>query len=296
MQKTPNQKGFTKKVKRVCSFKTFNASKREKLKQKLGSVEKDHETIEMERDEAEEKCLVQQQVIMDQMKQLKKLDADIENQDSYYADQVDQEAKRLEEIIWLAERIINIQILHNKAEEELKSKNALIHTLKSSRTRTMSEPPVPMAKQVKRSHSINCASDASGGGSRNSIRRKQWFNSLYTPRRMRPASETTNTIRPFSLAMVGYDTTSGSRLCRVEKKNKVGDKLNANSTIKRSSSDVALAERGKLLYKERKTTVCDTDSDTGISSLHSSENDFRYSPPPVRRQQRPPPDKKETLV
>ena len=40
MQKTPNQKGFTKKVKRVCSFKTFNASKREKLKQKLGSVEK----------------------------------------------------------------------------------------------------------------------------------------------------------------------------------------------------------------------------------------------------------------
>ena len=89
----------------------------------------DHETIEMERDEAEEKCLVQQQVIMDQMKQLKKvkhyiidhfslikysqLDADIENQDSYYADQVDQEAKRLEEIIWLAERIINIQIVCN---------------------------------------------------------------------------------------------------------------------------------------------------------------------------------------
>lgn len=140
MQKTPNQKGFTKKVKRVCSFKAFNAAKREKRKEKytLGNadgkgktkMEKltkiefliwlqlesiktliilcavwpysacswmcsvcvrvsghiqhmepmstniqyiDHETIEMERDEAEEKCLVQQQVIMDQMKQLKKV-------------------------------------------------------------------------------------------------------------------------------------------------------------------------------------------------------------------------------
>ena len=33
MQKTPNQKGFTKKVKRVCSFKGFN-QKREKRKEK----------------------------------------------------------------------------------------------------------------------------------------------------------------------------------------------------------------------------------------------------------------------
>ena len=33
----------------------------------------DHDHVEMDRDEAEEKCLVQQQVIMDQMKQLKKV-------------------------------------------------------------------------------------------------------------------------------------------------------------------------------------------------------------------------------
>ena len=33
----------------------------------------DHDYAEMDRDEAEEKCLMQQQVIMDQMKQLKKV-------------------------------------------------------------------------------------------------------------------------------------------------------------------------------------------------------------------------------
>ena len=33
----------------------------------------DHDYVEMDRDEAEEKCLMQQQVIMDQMKQLKKV-------------------------------------------------------------------------------------------------------------------------------------------------------------------------------------------------------------------------------
>ena len=39
------------------------------------------------------------------------LETDIENHDEYFAQTIDEEAKRLEEIIWLAERIINIQIV-----------------------------------------------------------------------------------------------------------------------------------------------------------------------------------------
>jgi len=299
---------LTKKVKRVCSFKGFNRKdrKKEKYDVQVRNALSDQSLIysyagdfllDMERQEIEEKCLKQQQMIMEQMKNLKKLDTDITNIQHDSLPSIDStenenEAERLEQLIWLTERIINIQKLQNQAEEEIRIKCRKINEIKCKRLRSLSEP-VHQSSMLVTSQSFERS---------DSVRKRDWFNSLYTPRsKPKKDDEVKNNtlLRPYSY-FKNEERDSIPEKETIWKKTfntRILDerKTELDQSIRRSASDVAIAEKRhtkelSVSKSERKLNSCDTDSDTGVSSLHSSENDFRYSPT------RKSPEKRETLV
>jgi hypothetical protein len=344
MEKKPRSLG--EKMKRACSFK----SKKKKEKYDVKDIETSetiyttHEYTTLpfaysmadDRVIAEEKCLVQQTRIMEQIREMKKVDLELFHFESICQNQTDEEFDkndeilRLEHLYRISERIIDLHNMIEKADKTIEVMSLEINQYRDVRSRSYSEP-VNQSTPVK--PRITDAADSAPPPvvpfvRSHSIKRTNRFDTIYrstksknppvTKLRSQSYRETRSEINtnvpllrttpnlffranrkerrlpiPVEIPKVPeFHNLKNGEFENAKKKSfhprlVIERKKELDLSIKRSASDVAISDKltglaSKLTLptskSERKLNSCDTDSDTGVSSMHSSETEFRFSP------------------
>jgi len=285
-----------------------------------------------DRVQAEEKCLRQQTRILEQIRELKKIDLSLFQYESICQDQIDaefaqrKEIERLETLCRLAERILDLHNMVEKADKTIEVMTGEIKQYQDERARSKSEP-VHQSTPLKPFRVPERDSTARENLSRSgTVQRESRFDSIYsqttnrTKQRSQSYRETKSDLNvkvpllkpvpnmffrsrdhkerrlpiPVEIPRVPDLPSSGPVKKSFHPRLVIERKAELNQSIRRTASDIAITDKlatPKIKSSlptsksERKLTSYDNDSDTGVSSMHSSENDFRYSP-----------DRKVTLV
>jgi len=281
---------------------------------------------------AEEKCLRQQTRILEQMRQMQKVDVDLFHFETVCQNQTDDEFNqrdeilRLEDLVRLTERIIDLHNMITKADKTIELMTDEINQHRAERNRSYSEPanqstPLKVHRQPRESEANREANRAEPTFARTaSIKRftssrfdTSRFDSMYRSKRETSKARSQSyreTRSEISIPMLKttpnlFFRSSERRLpipveCprvpelpTLPKKKSFHPRLvierkkELDLSIRRSASDVAISEKilstnAKMALStsksDRKLNSCDTDSDTGVSSMHSSETEFRFSP------------------
>jgi len=279
---------------------------------------------------AEEECLRQRSRILEQIRELKRIDVDTFHYETLYQTMTDDFEKQIDEMKILeiksrmAARILEIHEMIQKSALTVQKLNLEIDDIQSKRLRSYSEPvnqSTPTKKKWRDINEENRNQDVMNYASSTFSRRRdpnsltmKSYSSMTPASRRRPTAGSTAILRSKSQSYretqsdaqliykanflrnrntpEQFQTTRASadvKLFTDQSNSEVHVKLaERKALMARSVSDVALAERINRLplsISDRKLNSYDNDSDTGISSMHSSEADFRCSP-----------DRKITLV
>ncbi|CAG5094468.1 Oidioi.mRNA.OKI2018_I69.XSR.g13583.t1.cds [Oikopleura dioica] len=281
---------------------------------------------------AEEMCLRQRSRILEQIREIKRIDVDTFHYETLYQTMTDEFEEQIEEMRILemksrmATRILEIQEMIQKSTITAKKLTCEIDEIRTRRLRSHSEPvnqSTPTKKKWRDSNEENKSRGPGNYASNTFSRRRdptaltmKSYSSMTPASRRRPGAGSTAIVRSKSQSY--RETQSDAQL--VYRANFLRNRNAPSDTIQnpqrktenkpvseqcthtevhvklaerkalmaRSVSDMALVDRiGTLPFSksERKLNSYDNDSDTGISSMHSSEADFRCSP-----------DRKITLV
>jgi len=274
--------------------------------------------------------LRQRSRILEQIRELKRIDVDTFHYETLYQTMTDDFEKQIDEMKILeiksrmAARILEIHEMIQKSALTVQKLNLEIDDIQSKRLRSYSEPvnqSTPTKKKWRDINEENRNQDVMNYASSTFSRRRdpnsltmKSYSSMTPASRRRPTAGSTAILRSKSQSYretqsdaqliykanflrnrntpEQFQTTRASadvKLFTDQSNSEVHVKLAERKAIMaRSVSDVALAERINRLplsMSDRKLNSYDNDSDTGISSMHSSEADFRCSP-----------DRKITLV